>query len=251
MLPSKDYPFQYDLHVHTSQGSLCGRSTGAEIAKAYKDAGYAGIVITDHHFGGNTRPDRNLPWEEWAEAFCSGYWDAKQTGDAIGLQVFFGWESGFHGTEFLIVGLTPEWMKQHPELRDCSIQEQYQLVHESGGLVIHAHPFRRRPYIRDVRLYPDYIDAVERINASHSNPAVADKPEYDDEAAAFAKKYHKPVTAGSDQHDSVNLRGAGICFKRKMQSAKDLVQAIKNREDSILTDGAVFYPGNRPETIEK
>ena len=38
--------YLYDTHVHTSEGSACGQNTGAEMARAYQKAGYAGIVVT-------------------------------------------------------------------------------------------------------------------------------------------------------------------------------------------------------------
>ena len=52
--------YLYDTHVHTSEGSACGQNTGAEMARAYQKAGYAGIVVTDHFFYGNTEADRSL-----------------------------------------------------------------------------------------------------------------------------------------------------------------------------------------------
>ena len=94
------------------------------MARAYQKAGYAGIVVTDHFFYGNTAADRSLPWKDWVEQFCKGYEHAKEEGDKIGLQVFFGWESGYHGTEFLIYGLNKEWLFEHPEIKDADVKEQ-------------------------------------------------------------------------------------------------------------------------------
>ena len=93
------------------------------MARAYQKAGYAGIVVTDHFFYGNTAVDRSLPWKDWVEQFCKGYEHAKEEGDKIGLQVFFGWESGYHGTEFLIYGLNKEWLFEHPEIKDADVKE--------------------------------------------------------------------------------------------------------------------------------
>ena len=155
--------YLYDTHVHTSEGSACGQNTGAEMARAYQKAGYAGIVVTDHFFYGNTAADRSLPWKDWVEQFCKGYEHAKEEGDKIGLQVFFGWESGYHGTEFLIYGLNKEWLFEHPEIKDADVKEQYELVHAGGGIVSHAHPFREEDYIPEIRLFPDCVDAVEAM----------------------------------------------------------------------------------------
>ena len=139
---TKEYPFAYETHLHTSEGSACGRSTGAEMARACKAAGYTGIFVTEHFFYGNTAIDRSLPWTDWVEGYCKGYEHAKEEGDRIGLQVFFGWESTYDGTDFLIYGLDKAWLLAHPQIRDCSIEEQYRLVKADGGIVIHAHPFR-------------------------------------------------------------------------------------------------------------
>ena len=43
----KDYPYLYETHMHTSQASACARQPGAAMAKAAKDAGYAGVIVTD------------------------------------------------------------------------------------------------------------------------------------------------------------------------------------------------------------
>ena len=50
------------------------------MARAYQKAGYAGIVVTDHFFYGNTAADRSLPWKDWVEQFCKGYEHAKEHG---------------------------------------------------------------------------------------------------------------------------------------------------------------------------
>ena len=87
----KDYPYLYETHLHTSQASACARYTGAEMAKACKAAGYTGIIVTDHNWGGNTAVNRMLPWRTWVNEFAKGYEDAARMGKRIGLDVFFGY----------------------------------------------------------------------------------------------------------------------------------------------------------------
>lgn len=230
--------YLYETHLHTSESSLCGQVPGAEMVRRYKEAGYTGVVITDHFYGGNTAIDRSLPWEQWVEGFCMGYENAKAEGDKIGLQVFFGWESGYQGTEFLIYGLDKKWILDHPQIRDCSIEEQYALVHQSGGIVIHAHPFREEPYIKEVRLFPDYVDGVEGINATHSGiRSVSHKnPHWNLQAIRYAEAHNLPITAGSDQHRPAMI-GGGMVFDRKMEDIGDLCRAIMNREALEYLDG--------------
>ena len=52
-------PFLYETHMHTRQASACGKCTGKEHARFYKEQGYTGIIMTDHFFGGNTAIDHD------------------------------------------------------------------------------------------------------------------------------------------------------------------------------------------------
>ncbi len=238
----KEYPYLYETHLHTLEASACAGSTGAEVAKACKAYGYTGIFVTDHHWGGNTAIDRALPWEEWVASFGRGYEHAKAEGDRIGLDVFFGYEAGFTGTEFLIYGLDLAWMKAHPQLPEVTVEEQYRLVHEAGGLVIHAHPYREADYIPEIRLYPEWVDGVEGINATHSNSRSMGHANghFDARAIAYAREHKLPVTAGSDTH-SIKLLGGGVAFRRRLESAADYVQAVLTGEDYVLTNGELWY----------
>ena len=65
--------YKIETHMHTSQGSACAVSTGEEMARAHKAAGYDAIIITDHFFGGNTTVPRDLPWERRIDLYCAGY----------------------------------------------------------------------------------------------------------------------------------------------------------------------------------
>ncbi|HKM03541.1 MAG TPA: PHP domain-containing protein [Lachnospiraceae bacterium] len=234
----KTHPYVYETHLHTSQGSACAYSDGKEMANACKKAGYTGIIVTDHFFYGNCNINRKLPWKIWVEEFCKGYEDAKKQGDKIGLQVFFGWEAGYNGTEFLIYGLNKEWLINHPEIKDASVEEQFSLVHEGGGIVIHAHPFREESYIPEIRLFPKYVDGVEGVNSKHSciTSLSHNNPLFDELAKEYAKKYHLPMTAGSDIHDTDLLCG-GMAFSRKLVDSNDFIKAILDRENYILLDG--------------
>ncbi|MBQ8814280.1 MAG: histidinol-phosphatase [Lachnospiraceae bacterium] len=237
-----EFPYLYETHLHTSQGSACGKVPGSGMAQVAKERGYTGIIVTDHHWGGNTRPDKSQPWEQWVDEFCSGYEDAKKTGDKIDLDVFMGWESGFNATEFLVYGLDKTWMKAHPELKTCSVEEQYKLVHEAGGMVIHAHPFREAHYIPEIRLFPEWVDGIEAINAQHSNPKVTGhyNPDYNHRAVSYGREHNFPMTAGSDIHRTDLLMG-GVAFSHRLTSIQDYIETIKSREGYVLTDGVVWY----------
>lgn len=248
MAKVKDYPFLYETHLHTNQSSACAQNSGYEMAKAAHEAGYAGIIVTDHNWGGNNCIDSRLSWKEWVLEFSKGYLDAKSYGDSHDFDVFFGYEAGYDGTEFLVYGIDVDWLIEHPEIRTATIEEQFSLIHTGGGMVIHAHPFREEFYIPEIRLFPEYVDGVEGINATHSchKSIHHNRPEFDDKAVQYARKHHLPMTAGSDIH-STYLFGGGVAFKRRLTSVQDFCQAILSGEDYVLTNGDYVFDkyGNR------
>lgn len=236
------YPYFYETHLHTAEGSACGHASGREMARACKEYGYTGIFVTDHNWGGNTAVDRAKPWKEWVNEFCKGYENAEAEGKRIGLDVFFGYEAGYRGTEFLLYGIDKDWMLANPGIRQANIEQQYRMVRQNGGMVIHAHPYREEGYIPEVRLFPEWVDGVEGVNAMHSNlrSRAHFDPAFDERAIRYAGEHELPMTAGSDIHFT-DLLGGGIAFRRRLASSGDYVRAILGGEDYVLTNGEYWY----------
>ena len=246
ILPYIDnYKYLYETHMHCRESSLCGVGSAIEMCEAYKSAGYTGIVMTNHNWGGNTCVDRALPWREWVGRFFEPFEQARAYGANHDFDVFCGYEAGYDGTEFLIYGITPEWVADHPELKDATVKEQFEIVHEGGGIVIQAHPFRLASYIHVERLYPTYVDGVEGINATHSSKwSPRHDPEADRRAIEYARERKLPMTAGCDAHDT-NILAGGMAFERRLTSADDFCKMIVNPSSRyLLCDGNLWYDRN-------
>lgn len=185
---------RWETHAHTAEGSACGTASAAAMARGCKAAGYDGLFITDHFYHGNTAVPRELPWEEWTDRFCLGYYHAKEEGDRIGLQVCFGWEYSWNGNDFLTYGLSPAWLKAHPETATLPPYEYLKLVKDAGACIVHAHPFRQAWYVSAIRLVPDLVDAVEVYNGNNSEPI------YNERAMWYAESFGLPMVSGSDTH---------------------------------------------------
>ena len=217
-------PFLYETHMHTCLASKCGRSTGKEHAQYYKEIGFTGIIMTDHFFGGNTAVDRELSWEERIDLFWHGYEDAKEEGDRIGLDVFFGLEQNYRGDEYLIYGLTKEYMKAHPEMEHWTRRQQLEEVHKAGGCVIQAHPFRIRGYMDKIRLGLHFCDGIEAANAGNM-------PVDDARAIRYGREYGLVMTAGSDNHWSrPEWPIYGVELEKRLTSITDYVNIIIKKE---------------------
>ena len=215
--------YLYETHMHTCFGSRCGVSTGKEHVHYYLDQGFTGIIVTDHFFGGNCAVDRSLPWEQRIDDYWKGYEDALEEGLKVGLDVFFGIEQNYQGDEYLIYGLTKEYMKAHPEMEHWTRREQLEKVHAAGGAVIQAHPFRLRAYMDKIRLGELFADGAEVANAGNAQPE-------DARALRYARDLNLVMTAGSDNHHSPAPMLFGVELDRKLTSILDYVQIILNRE---------------------
>ncbi|MCL2018539.1 MAG: PHP domain-containing protein [Oscillospiraceae bacterium] len=222
--------FKYETHIHTRQGSACGNNSGAEMAEYYKSLGYSGFVVTDHFDKGNTAVNfEKLPWEDAVESFCEGFEDAKRRGDKIGVDVFFGFEYCYGQTEFLIYGFDKEQLLKNPQIFKSerpNLKYALSCFKEAGALVIHAHPFRERPYIDMVRLIPDLTDAVETYNAG--DPETANH-----RAEIYADMYGLVKISGGDVHCNKS-KTAGIEVKKPVKSLKELIKIIKAGEFSLI-----------------
>lgn len=225
------FPYKYETHCHTSEVSACAVSSAAEIVKRYAKAGYSGVIITDHFFNGNCNINSALPWAEQVDLFCVGYENAKKAGKKLNLDIFFGWEYNYKGTEFLTYGLDKKFLLNNPDLLEWPLELYFNKVHDAGGFLIHAHPFREREYIKKIRLFAKQVDAIEVINSGN------DLPIYNQRALAYAQKHGLPQTAGSDTHNADTLSGEGTYFPIKLKSIDELIKFIRNHECYISIIG--------------
>ena len=184
--------YRYETHTHTAEVSRCAQISAVDSVRTYKDLGLleCGLQII---FKWKYYCAAWFTMEEQIALFCSGYRKAYAEGQRIGISVYFGWEYSFRGTDLLTYGLEPEWLLFHPEVMKLHINQYCDLVHEHGGLIVHAHPFREADYIDMIRLLPRKVDAVEVINTCRTDfeNALADQ---------YADNYRLLKFAGSDNH---------------------------------------------------
>lgn len=220
--------YKYDTHVHTAEASGCATASGAEQARRYKELGYDGIIITDHFFNGNSAIHNYYDWYDRVRQFCKGYENAKAEGDKIGLKVFFGIEYSYFGTDLLTYGIDKDWLYQNDNIMDVSVYEYIKRVHDAGGIIVHAHPFREASYINEVKLMPKWVDGVEVYNAGNYDE------KFNERAKWYAEQYNLPITAGTDNHHLTAERISGICTEQSLESIEDYMDAVVCRKISKI-----------------
>jgi predicted metal-dependent phosphoesterase TrpH len=204
----------------------------------YRDRGYSGFILADHFAGNTTFPD-DMPWKERVNRFYAIYEEALDEIEKIGggIKVFFGMEYALRsrptqlryvlGNDFVILGLTKEWLLENEEAFGMNPNETFDAVHAAGGFIIHAHPFAEAPWIRSIQLLPRKIDAVEVYNAC--------TPDFHNENAQwYADRYGLPCTGGSDIHHATQKALAALETETPCETVADLCAAIRERKTKIL-----------------
>lgn len=221
------------------ESSACARASAKDQVEFYAREGYAGVVVTDHFLNGNTTvPKKGIPWEKQIELFCVGYENAKKSASEFGIDVYFGLEYSYHGTDFCTYGITPEWLLNHPEIMDMSTSEYLGFVRDEGGVVIQAHPFREASYIDAIRLFPRHVDGAEIINSANNDFQNGMAREY-------VKKYGLRPFAGSDNHlGFMQERLAGIKTSVKPKNYGEFINIIRENKYKIFEYKPKKYGGN-------
>ena len=141
--------------------------------------------------------------------------------------MFFGLEQNFAGDEYLVYGLTKEYMMEHPEMEHWTRRQQLEEVHRAGGCVIQAHPFRIRGYMDRIRIGTAFCDGIEAANAGN-------EPLDDARACRMGQAMGLVMTAGSDNHHSPAREVFGVVLEKRLTCIEDYVRVILNRERILL-----------------
>ena len=226
---SNDKIYKYEMHLHTCPCSGGGRDLREHIDDLMSK-GFSGAVVTNHFYNGDNRIDRELPWEEFVDAYRQDYLYGLEYARQVDFDLFFGLEEHVGGgREILLYGITPELIASHPELKRASAETYAEIIHAAGGLVYQAHPYRARHYVTCP--YPleclDQLDGIEVYNASND-------PEWNESAQRLADELDLACVAGSGGHKIQTAGRAGIATKERMRTNEDLVRILKSRNYVIL-----------------
>ena len=227
--------YLYDTHCHTQKVSACSRLTAEDIVELYTENGFAGVFITDHFLNGNTSIHRNYPnadYKEKIKEFFEGYKEVKRVAGNR-LQVFFGFEYSYRGTDILVYGWNEEQLKERECILQMSMKEFCEYCAEQDVLSIQAHPFREAHYIDYIRLYPG-AEGVETLNSARDERCnlLAD---------FYATQYGKIKTGGSDIHVKAHKLLSGVAFDSKLQSERDFIERLRQGQGKIICKENVFH----------
>jgi len=221
--------YKTETHLHTKEVSRCGKLYADEMVSMYKDAGYDTLFVTDHLSESFfERQEEGMSKDEMADAFCLGYNNAKEIGDRSGITVIFGAELQMNEgkkAHFLLYGIDRDFIIWIQDKFDRSTKEIFEYLDGRGVFVVQAHPYR------DDKSTP--IDGcAHALEAHNPNPRHTN---YDEQVYEYAALHGLPVTGGSDAHRPEDVAGSGVLSEKKITSAKEYGELIKNGKYEIIS----------------
>lgn len=226
--------YLYETHCHTQKVSACSRLTAEDIVELYIQNDYAGVFVTDHFLNGNTRIHADYPnadYKEKIKAFFEGYKEVKKAAGNR-LQVFFGFEYSYLGTDILVYGWDEEQLKEQERILQMSMREFCEYCLGEDVLTVQAHPFREAHYIDHIRLYPG-AEGVETLNSARDERC-------NRLAEFYANEYGKMKTGGSDIHVKTQKILSGVAFESKLQSERDFIDRLRRGQGTIVCKENIF-----------
>lgn len=218
--------FKTETHLHTAEVSRCGKKRAYDMVRAYKEAGYSTVFVSDHFQKNTLDALGDLPWEEKITIFLSGYYCAKYEGDQIGVCVLPAAELCFAGdpNHYLIYGITKQILAGYENLHTYGIEKLRDIARRHGLLLVQAHPYR------DGHCYPrpDMVDGMEVYN---SNPRHED---FSERAEAVAREHGLSMIGGSDAHRDEDVAGSGILTEEKIETAEQFIRLVKEGKCEII-----------------
>lgn len=222
-----------DMHCHTKEGSPDGRVPIEEYIRMLRNAGFGGMLTTDHDsYGGYRHWKKNIKGDKYQDFL-----------------VLKGIEYDTMDAGHIIV-IMPENIKLRLlELKGMPVQMLIPIVHNYGGILGPAHPcgekfmsfMNAKAYTRNPDILKEF-DFIETFNA-------CEPQEVNDKAKAIAEKYHLPGTGGSDAHkyDCIGLAYTEIPDDITCES--DLIAHIL--KGGKMESGGTIYPNTTKEKMGK
>ncbi|MBQ3126000.1 MAG: hypothetical protein IJC15_02925 [Clostridia bacterium] len=226
--------YKTELHIHTAEVSDCASSPARESAEFYAAAGYSTVVVTNHMSKftyKNKRFDHSGDsWDAKCDYYMNGYHTMVEAA-AGRFHVLFGMElrSNTNDNDYLIYGMTEEFMRSCPDMMDMPLKELEPALREAGMLFFQAHPFRNG--MRVTR--PELLDGVEIYNGHPGHDS------RNDIAELWAKKFNLLTSSGTDYHHAHHQPAGGIATDFAITSNEELVRVIRESNFRFIRGGEI------------
>lgn len=219
--------YKLELHAHSKSVSACSSTPEEMVAQLYIDAGYDGIVLSNHY---SSYTLHHFLKGESFEANVNTYIDAarKVREAAKGkLDVILGCEIHIadSSNDYLLFGFDEDFL-YNEEILSYNIDKLSAICREKGILIFQAHPFRNGMRV----VNPKLLDGIEVYNGHKSHDSrntIAD---------AWADRFGLRKSSGSDFHDPTSQIDGGILIDSRITTQKELKDVLLSSEYKLVKE---------------
>lgn len=217
--------FQLEMHSHCAGVSVCASADPETVIARYREAGYDGLVSTNHINNGTFSRMEELPWKEKIAHFMTGY-EALRKAAGSHMTILLGCEINLHGSgnDYLVYGVTRDWLEDLGDPRDLSLKALSERIRGDGLMIFQAHPFRYEATLMPERL----LDGIEVHNAHGGH----DSHNY--LSALWAEKKNLRCISGSDFHDPNSHIGGGLRTDYPIRDNETLLKTLREGTYSLI-----------------
>ena len=217
--------YKYEIHCHTKEVSRCAQISVEKLIEKYKEAGYSGIVLTDHYSPMTFDIPDFFSKKKAIDHYLRAWRIAEKYNDE-NFTVLLGMELRFYATvnDYIIYGVTEEMLYELPFLLSFYIKRASKMLRERGCLFLQAHPFRKLIS----RANPKYLDGVEVFNGKASEEENTNAEKWAEEINASVK------TSGSDCHRESGVGIGGIITTEPIKTNDDLIRILKSGKYKLI-----------------
>ena len=220
--------YKIETHLHTVYASACGHLDARTIVEAYAEAGYSGLVVTDH-FNRITFDYLKIDLRAGGDKvgpFLEGYRRVAEEAKKFNLQVYQGAELRFDecDNDYLLYGFREELLESPDEIFAMGIAAFSPIARGQGALLIQAHPYRKSCTPAIAR----YLDGVEVRNLHPRHES------HNAWAASYAQQFGLIGLCGSDCHRAQDMALGGISADRLPKDSMALARLLRSRQFGLL-----------------
>ena len=228
---------KFETHCHTLGGSGCATTDNKTLIEKYVNAGYGGIVITNHISKDCYNYHKGETHAEKVRFYYSLIENLREEISPFGVKVFCGAEiravpegGSVYGEEFMIYGIIEKDMFDNKPFYTFTQEELFRFAEKRGLFMYQTHPFRDGVVCGN----PRFMHGAESFNGHfhHYN--------HNDKAKAFCEKYGLIGMSGTDFHHEDQPLTAGIYVPDNVCTDEQLTEYIFNNDFNTYEDAATY-----------
>ena len=232
-----------ETHSHTFGGSKCAKADDETFIKAFLDAGYKGVVITNHFHPKYFETYQGDTDKEKIDYYFSLFDSMKEKLNKVGIKAFLGAEiTCCTSDEYMLYGFDRSLFYDNKLLFTLTQKELFELAEKNNCFMYQTHPFRDRVKVLGD---PKYMHGAESFNGHFHHVNLNEK------ANKFCEDNNLIKMSGTDYHDPGQPIYGGIYIPENIDTETQLVEFLFKNDFKLIENEEEYINDLTKYKLEK